>query len=414
MAKDTTKQQLQKHLEFEELVKHIFSGFLNLDVSEIDNEINHALAQIGTYAGVDRSYVFSAILDEEIYSNTHEWCAEGVAPEIDNLKAVPATFAPYCTARLRNHEIVIIRSVKDLPPEAQADKEVLEPQGIKSLILVPMSVDAKLTGFIGLDWVRNKIVWDETHIPLLRIVGDIIAQAYARNKSNIQINDYQEKLRSLASELSLTEERERRKLASDLHDHVSQSLSIAKIRLGVLRNEIESGLTSPVSEVIDLVSQSIADIRTLTFELSPPILYDLGLVPALEWLGEQTGKKHGFQVEVTDDLEEKPLNEEMKIELFKIARELLMNVAKHANASYVQIDVKRVEETIVLTVDDNGVGILHEEDRDNTKGGFGLFSIKERLEHLGGTFVIDRGAECGTHAVLQAPLSLPNKAKEVV
>ncbi|MBT3316549.1 GAF domain-containing sensor histidine kinase [bacterium] len=414
MARDTIKQQLKKHMEFEELVKHVFSGFINLDNSEIDNEINHALETIGSFAEVDRSYVFSADEENRLISNTHEWCAEGVTPEIDKLQNLPAASAPYCTKQLFNHKIVLIKSVKDLPPEAQVDREMLEHQGIKSLVLVPMTIDAKMTGFIGFDWVKNKIVWDETHIPLLRIVGDIIAQAYQRNKSSKQLNDYQEKLRSLASELSLTEERERRKLASDLHDHVSQSLSIAKIRLGILRNEIGDDNTAPVSEIIDLVGQSIADIRTLTFELSPPVLYDLGLVPALQWLGEQMGKKYGFQVDVTDDLEDKLVNENLKIELFKIARELLMNVAKHANASLVQIDVKRIKETIVLTVTDNGIGILSEEERENPKGGFGLFSIKERLKHLGGTFVIDRGSECGTQAVLHAPLSLPNKAKGII
>ncbi|MCP4798740.1 MAG: GAF domain-containing sensor histidine kinase [bacterium] len=393
-------------------MKHVFSGFMNLDSSEIDNEINQALAKIGTYAGVDRSYVFSVNEDIEFCSNTHEWCAEGVAPQIDILQNIPVTFAPYCFSLLIKNEIVIIKSVKDLPPEAQADKEMLEPQGIKSMILVPMNVDAKLVGFIGFDWVRNKIVWDETHIPLLRIAGDIIAQAYERIQSNIQIEDYQKKLRSLASELSLTEERERRKLASNLHDHVSQSLSIAKIRLGMLRNEVDGCDTAHVSEIIDLLNQSIADIRTLTFELSPPVLYDLGLIPALQWLAEQFSKEHYFQIDITDDLVEKPVDEEIKVVIFKIARELLMNVAKHAEASHVKIDVKHNEETIELTVTDNGVGIPPKEERENTKSGFGLFSIKEKLEHLGGSFVIDCGRECGTRAEIHAPLLLSDKPKE--
>ncbi len=413
MAKDTPEQQLQKHLKFEELMKNVFSGFLNLESSKINKEINRALEKVGSFAGVDRCYIFSVNEEANTFSNTHEWCAEGVAPEIDNLQDNPASSASYCSKQLFNHEIVLIKSVKDLPQEAQIDKEMLESQGIKSVIMVPMSINGKLKGFIGFDWVHNKIVWDETHIPLLRITGDIVAQAYQRNISYEQLNEYQEKLRSLASELSLTEERERRKLASDLHDHVSQSLSIAKIKLGVMRNKIGNGDTTPITEIIDLVSQSIADIRTLTFELSPPVLYDLGLIPALQWLAEQFGKEHNIQIDVTDDIEEKPVAEEIKVEIFKITRELLMNVAKHAEASHIQIDIKRVENTIELTVTDNGTGILPEADRNkNSKGGFGLFSIKERLEHLGGTFVINCGAECGTQAKLHAPLSLPDKSKE--
>jgi len=183
---------------------------------------------------------------------------------------------------------------------------------------------------------------------------------------------------------------------------------------GLVKHVFSGFMNLDSSEISDLVSQSIADIRTLTFELSPPALYGLDLVPALQWLGEQMGKEHGFQVDIADDLEGKPVAEDIKIEIFNITRELLMNVAKHAEASHVQIDVKRVGETIMLTVTDNGVGIQPEEDHKNTKRGFGLFSIKERLKHLGGTFEIDCDSECGTQAILHAPLSLSNKSEAIM
>ncbi len=115
-----------------------------------------------------------------------------------------------------------------------------------------------------------------------------------RKASEEKIRVYEEQLRSLASELTLLEERERRRIANDLHDHIGQNLALSKIKLGELRASVSSSLVKPLHEIHGLIEQTIQYTRSLTFELSPPILYELGFEAAVEWLAEQIQEKHGI------------------------------------------------------------------------------------------------------------------------
>ena len=160
------------------------------------------------------------------------------------------------------------------------------------------------------------------------MLEDISEQKQAEAK----IRDYQEKLRSVAQELSLTEERERRRLATDLHDHVGQILALAQIKLGALRASAANSQIAPVDEVRQLIEQTIRYIRSLGFELSPPILYELGFESAMEWLAEQIQEQHGVQITVGADRSPKPLNDEVRVLLFHLMRELLTNLVKARQA----------------------------------------------------------------------------------
>ena len=209
-----------------------------------------------------------------------------------------------------------------------------------------------------------------------------------------------EQLRALAAELSLTAERERRALACDLHDHIGQTLAAAKIRLAALPG------SPAVGEIRSLLDEAIRRTRSLTFELSSPVLYELGLEPALESLAERMQEKHGLAVEFQDDGAAKPLGDETKVILYKAARELLMNVVKHSGASRAAVRVRRAGARVELSVEDDGVGLGPPKSPASPRsGGFGLFSIREGLRHCGGEFSIKPGKERGTQAVLLAPLS---------
>ena len=153
------------------------------------------------------------------------------------------------------------------------------------------------------------IGWGRQSISLVREAGGKPKFAIAlfediteRRESEEKIRTYQEQLRSVASELSLTEERERRRLATDLHDHVGQILALAQIKLGAIRESAASThLADPMDEVRRLVEQTIQYTRSLSFELSPPILYDLGFEAAMEWLAELIQTQHGISVKVQTD-----------------------------------------------------------------------------------------------------------------
>jgi len=234
-------------------------------------------------------------------------------------------------------------------------------------------------------------------------VEDITEQKKAEEK----IKSYQKQLRSLASDLSLAEERERRRIATMLHDHIGQILAISKIKLGALAQLIGNDESmNQLKEVRNHIEQAIQYTRSLTFELSPPILYDLGLEAALEWLAEQVREHQRINCMFEADAYPKPVSDEIRIVLFSAVRELLMNVTKHAQANVAKITIRRVNDSITVHVADNGIGFVPSKMsfyRDENKG-FGLFSIRERLRHLSGQMEVRSGRGRGTRVILTAPL----------
>ena len=148
-----------------------------------------------------------------------------------------------------------------------------------------------------------------------------------------RIDQYQRQLRSLASELTLAEERERRRISNLLHDHIGQLHATAKMKLGSIESAIQDpAVRKEINEIRDLIGQAIHYGRTLTFELSPPILYDLGLEAAVEWLAEQVEEQNAITREFENDGLPKPISDEIRVLLFTAVRELLVNVVKHSGA----------------------------------------------------------------------------------
>ena len=171
------EEAIQHLVEFERLIAAVSTNFINLTLDKIDDEINQALQTTGEFSGVDRSYVFLFSEDGTKMDNTHEWCAEGIEPQIDNLKGLPVELSPWWMDKLNQFENVYIPRVADLPPEASTVKEILQPQGIQSLIVVPMVYGGSLIGYLGFDSVRTEKRWSEEDIALLKIVGEIFVSA---------------------------------------------------------------------------------------------------------------------------------------------------------------------------------------------------------------------------------------------
>lgn len=228
-----------------------------------------------------------------------------------------------------------------------------------------------------------------------------------RKQAEERFITYQEKLQSLASELSLAEERERRRIASDLHDSVGQSLIVSKMKLEELKEmKISVDADCLLDDIYELLKKTIQEIRSLTFELSPPVLYELGFEPAIEWLVEQIQEQHGIVIDFISDGRLKPLNDDIRVLLFKAIRELLVNVVKHANAQNVKVFVKRDANNIWIEVEDDGTGfdMAKLNFSVNRDGGFGLFNMRERLEHFSGHFEVKSEPGHGTQVALAAPL----------
>ena len=228
-----------------------------------------------------------------------------------------------------------------------------------------------------------------------------------------KIREYQERLRSLASELSLAEERERRYIATCLHDRVGQTLALANIKLRTLRSNLKDERhLAPVDEITQLLKQMISEMRSLTFELSPPILYEFGLDAALEWLAENMSNSHGVPCAFKVNGVPVMLPQDARVVLFQAARELLTNVAKHANATHTTVTVTHGSGKVCVVVEDDGNGFdaVHAQPSPSAKG-MGLFSVRERLTHLGGSMTVKTAPGEGTSVSMVLPLTLA-KEKE--
>ena len=270
------------------------------------------------------------------------------------------------------------------------------------------------------NYLEHRSAMDEiklAHDNLERLVNDRTLELRKANaalsrqiddyqRAQREIETYQRQLRKVAAELSLTEARERRDIASDLHDHIGQSLAYIRAKIaGFSGDAVFCGFEQSLSEISRLLDQTIKYTRTLTFEISPPVLYELGLGPSLEWLGEQFAKKHHLNVTVDAQPLNGKLPDAIGVFVFKSVQEILTNAVKHAQAKTIRMRMTRAENCLEVVVSDDGIGFdVSACGIDAANGGFGLFSIRERLKHLGGRITIDSKPGHGTRVTVSVPL----------
>lgn len=262
----------------------------------------------------------------------------------------------------------------------------------------------------GTVWVNLTVslMRDEAGGPqhFVSVIEDISQRRQAEDK----IREYQERLKAMASQLTLAEEKERRAIAADLHDHVGHSLALARMQLGTIRektSKLETNLL--IKDVSNILLKALQDTRTLIFELSSPSMNEIGLAAAIsEWLEDHIERRHRLKTEFIENISEdriKGLDENVRALLFRNVRELLANVLKHARADKVRVCLTDEGAGVRIIVEDDGAGFDFSaaDTRKSHDGGFGLFSIQERMSDLGGTFEIASEPGKGCRAVLTVP-----------
>ncbi|MFZ4537110.1 PAS domain-containing protein [Propionivibrio sp.] len=238
----------------------------------------------------------------------------------------------------------------------------------------------------------------------------VTAQHALASSLEARVRERTTQLRKLTAELALTEERERRVLAQDLHDGLGQILAILKIKLTSIKDSERRGaLKGALREIEELIDQSNQSVRTLMLQLVTPVLQALGLIPALEWLAEEMERVYGLTVHIESDGEKITLDEPANTTIFRAVRELLINVSKHAGCNVAHIGCFRDADHITISVTDEGNGFSHDAATPPRSGdfGFGLFSIKDRIEFIGGDMNIDTAPGCGTTVTIVFPAEHP-------
>jgi signal transduction histidine kinase len=228
------------------------------------------------------------------------------------------------------------------------------------------------------------------------------------------LEDYQERLRSMAAELVVAEERERRVLAEALHDSVCQTLTVAKLQLDCLlkRERADEDEVARLTHSRNLVEQAVVEARGLIGQMSPPVLYDVGLDAAIDHLADQIEDRFGLKIRVqTDDGDGEgiPLSDDLRVLLYRAVQELLMNVVKHAGATQAEVKLRRRDGRAEVSVSDNGSGFQRPsaETVPTAHGGFGLFSLRERVHHIGGELTVDSKPGAGACVRIAVPLRGP-------
>jgi PAS domain S-box-containing protein len=209
-------------------------------------------------------------------------------------------------------------------------------------------------------------------------------------------------LRKAAAQASLAEQKERRSLAADLHDDAAQLLSLASMKLSALVDATHDERDGQLRSLAQLLAEARERITSLSFQLSPPLLHDVGLVAATRWLADDLERRYGLNVTVTGSDESSALDEPTRVTLFRAIRELLINVTRHAGIDRARVQVWCDERMASIAVEDAGIGF----DPNVQSNGFGLLALRERVAQLGGSLDIGSapGAK-GSRIVASLPLN---------
>ena len=405
---------VKNRLQVEKTIADISARFVG--IYDTDEAVNEALAGLAAITRADRSYLFLLNEDGSAADNTHEWCAPGTTPQIDNLQELPMETFPWWMEKLDNEKIIHVTDVSKLPPEAAAEKKILESQDIKSLLVFPVYIGAESAGFIGLDNLEGTWEWRDVDIAILRTSAEIIGNALNRSRgekalqeSEAQLKTTTAQLQALASHLEEVREKERIQVARELHDELSAMLTVLKMGVVEISNRLTghrnkkdfTDLIEKAGAMESNINESVQVVRRIITRLRPGILDDLGLIPAIEWLTGEFRESYGMDCKLNSSLNRIELNRDQSTAVFRIFQEVLFNAARHARATRLDITLKKTNGCFKMEVQDNGCGIKKAD--IHRKGSFGLMGIRERAKLYGWTFDISGAADEGTKASLTIP-----------
>ncbi|MEO1204070.1 MAG: ATP-binding protein, partial [Pseudomonadota bacterium] len=278
----------------------------------------------------------------------------------------------------------------------------LERSGTHGAALAPMRSRGRVIGAIMLAWVRyNPRSTDET-ATVLQATGQIIGNTLNRLRAQAAEHAYRNELRGLAVDLNRLDDRVRRETAIDLHDGAAQSLAVARMKLA----QLASGSVEPeatITLVDELVGKALAEIRGVIDQLSPTALYELGVDTALSEYCDDVAAKTGLAIRYDGPDARLDVSDEEAVLLYRAARELITNAVKHADATALSLRLWQTDAETALEVEDDGIGMNADVSaRKGRSGGLGLFSLTERLSHLGGWIRFDNTGR-GTRVSLAIP-----------
>ena len=188
---------------FEKLLSRLSSRFVSITYQNCDQVLEEALGKVGSFCKTDRAYVFLLDKDKNVARNTHEWCAEGIEPQKEFLQHLPCSEIPQWINHLKQFNVIDFYDVSQLPEEWSVEKGILEPQGVKSLVVVPMVAEAELYGFVGFDSVQVHRKWKDFEVQLLRVFADLLLSALEKQLFELNLIESQTMLRTVLDSINV-------------------------------------------------------------------------------------------------------------------------------------------------------------------------------------------------------------------
>ncbi|WP_138433985.1 GAF domain-containing sensor histidine kinase [Winogradskyella algicola] len=376
-------QIIERQLRFQKLLISISTTYINADISDIDQLINKSLKQIGEFVESDRSYIFSYDFENNTTTNTYEWCADGITPEIDNLKDVPIDYIPQWLEAHRKGEAFWVEDVSALPDDGEFGlKAILEPQGIKSLITIPKFKKDELIGFIGFDSVKKLNKYNDHEKEILFVYANMLVNLKQRKEYEERIKTQEAKKQELLEHLS-----QQNKSLNEYAHMVSHDLKAPLINIHTLvswfmednKDKINDKQSYPLQQVLfnvekmDLLIKGVLDYSTIDRIDSGDSVVNLNKIID-EILQTMLIPEH-ISINIDNNLPSLFGNTWRFKQVFQ---NLILNAVKYCDKKqgFVEVGYTEEKEHFQFFVKDNGIGI-------NPNYFHKIFKIFTKLESTG-------------------------------
>jgi signal transduction histidine kinase len=388
------EQSLFERLRFETLVSDLSTTFINLPGARVDAITQKSLRRIAELLKMNQITIFETSREQSELIVTSAWRGEGVqpVPTVVNTEQFPSW-----TTLLLSGKVVLISDLNDLPEEASAEREYLRTIGAVSTAPVPLKAGDDFFGCISFLSTTHRVLWSEELVKQLKILAEIFSNALMRKRA-------QDALERVGGKLIDAQEKERSRIARELHDDICQKLTL--LSLEIQHATENSGGTTPSADRMEAIwehcSGIASDVQTISHELHSSMLDLLGLTAAVKSFCREFSHQQGIVVEFTHTGVPDALPRDLSLCLFRVVQEALHNAAKHSGANSFEVHLQGEPDEIHLEVRDAGAGFSVEKVREN--GGLGLISMQERVHLVRGTFAIDSKTNCGTTIRARVPL----------
>jgi PAS domain S-box-containing protein len=434
----TERKKAEEEINYMRLLDQCQSFISTKFITEkkIDRAINESLKILGETVKVNRVYLFMIRENEEVIDNTHEWCSKGTTSQIENMQGLKGETFPWWAGKLLKNEAIIVSDINKLPPEAEAERKVLETQNVRSLVVVPIYLEGELKGFIGFDDTKRKRKWKEEEVALLRTVAGILISAIRRKQAEKELKEYAENLEALVQQRTRALKESQEKLLK------SQRMATIGEIAAMVGHDLRNPLTGIAGAAyylkmhlgpkIDKKSREMLKVIEKDIEYANKIINDL-LELSKEIRLELTPTTLKSIIRETLSQIEIPKNVQIRNKIHATSRRIIvdknkikrvfLNLIKNAldampNGGRLEIRSEEEEEALKITVCDTGIGIPKEMIKKiwtpffttKAKGlGLGLPICKRIIEAHGGTITVKSRKGKGTCFTIKIPYRMKGK-----